>query len=307
VARRLAELPILAALAGACTISFSAILYRLAHVSPSTGAFYRCFWAVPPLYVLARREERLYGPRDRRSRALAAVAGVFFAFDLVFWHRAIDDVGAGLATVLGNLQVVLVGPIAWLVLRERLGGRSLAAIPVALAGVVLISGAVGHGAYGRNPGLGAMYGVLTGLAYTGFILALRQGNADTRRPAGPLADATAVAAVGSALLGLGFGDFSLRTPWAAFGWLVLLALSSQVLGWLLISVSLARLPAALTSVLLTLQPVLSVLFAAAIFAESPSSLQLVGIAFVLAGLLVASTGRTQIRRKADPVAVGTAP
>src|SRR5581483_10696935 len=124
------ESPISTALLGAVTIAFSAILFRLSHVSPSTGSFYRCAWAVPPLVLLAYLEDRRYGPRPLRSRLLAAVAGVFFAFDLVLWGRAIDDVGAGLATVLGNLQVVLVGPVAWIVLRERLSARALAAIPV---------------------------------------------------------------------------------------------------------------------------------------------------------------------------------
>jgi drug/metabolite transporter (DMT)-like permease len=293
VTRGLDDRPILVALGGAFAIAFSGILFRLAHVSPSTGAFYRCLWAVPPLLLLAHLEDQRYGPRDRRVRGLAAIAGVFLAVDLVLWHRAIDEVGAGLATVLGNLQVVLVGPIAWLLLRERLDRRALAAIPIALLGVVFISGAIGSGAYGRNPGLGVAYGLLVCLAYTGFLLVLRQGSTDLRRAAGPLADATAVAVVGSALLGLALGEFTARTSWSAQGWLVLLALSSQVLGWLLISVSLPRLPAALTSVLLTLQPVLSVLFAAAILSEAPSALQLVGVALVLAGLLVASTGRRE--------------
>lgn len=291
--RRAGESPIVTALVGAVTISFSAILFRLSHVSPSTGAFYRCAWAVPPLLLLAFLEDRRHGRRPLRSRLPAAAAGVFFALDLVFWHRAIEDVGAGLATVLGNLQVVLVGPIAWLVLRERLSPRALAAIPVSLAGVVFISGALGAHSYGRNPGLGVIYGVLTGFAYAGFLLCLRQGSSDLRRVAGPLADATLVAAVGSVLLGLAYRDFSIAPSLRAQGWLVLLALSSQVLGWLIISVSLPRLPAALTSVLLTLQPVLSVLFAAAILGESPSSLQLVGVAFVLAGLLVASVGQRE--------------
>ncbi len=81
---------------------------------------------------------------------------------------------------------------------------------------------------------------------------------------------------------------------------MLLALTSQVLGWLVISISLPRLPAALTSVLLTLQPVLSVLFAAAILGEAPSGLQLLGVVFVLAALLVASAGRREPRRAAEP-------
>ena len=64
----------------------------------------------------------------------------------------------------------------------------------------------------------------------------------------------------------------------ATGWLIVLALSSQVVGWLLITVSLGRLPAAKTSVLLTLQPLLAVLFAALLVDERPSPLQLVGAA-----------------------------
>jgi drug/metabolite transporter (DMT)-like permease len=291
VKRRLVETPVLAALVGAFCIAFSGILFRVAHVSPSTGAFFRCLWALPPLWWLARREDLRYGPRSRRARLLAAGAGAFFAVDLVAWHHAVEEVGAGLSTVLGNLQVVLVGPIAWLLLGERLRGRTLAAIPVSLGGVVLISGAVGSGAYGRNPALGVLYGVVTALAYTGFLLTLRRGSADLRRVAGPLCDATVVAAIGSALLGVAFGELDLTPSLRAQGWLVLLGLSSQALGWLVIAVSLPRLPAALASVLLTLQPVLSVLFAGAILGEAPSALQLVGVAAVLASLVIVSWGR----------------
>ena len=207
------------------------------------------------------------------------------------WHHGVEEVGAGLATVLGNLQVVLVGPIAWLLLHERLRTRTLAAIPISLGGVVLISGVVGSGAYGRNPGLGVMYGIVTALSYTGFLLTLRHGSADLRRVAGPLTDATVVAAFGAALFGAAFGELDLTPSLRAQGWLVLLALSSQALGWLVIAVSLPRLPAALTSVLLTFQPVLSVLFAGAILGEAPSAVQLLGVAGVLASLLLASSGR----------------
>jgi len=294
--RRLHDRPILAALAGALAISFSGILYRVAHVSPTTGALYRCVWALPALGVLAFLENRRYGPRPLKSRALAWLAGLFFAIDLVAWHQGIEEVGAGLATVLGNLQVVLVGLLAWAILREKPPGRSLAAIPVALVGVVLISGAFEHGAYGRNPGLGVAYGILTAFAYSGFLLVLREGNRDLRRPAGPLFDATLVSALGTIAIGLVWGNLDWTPSWSAQGYLILLALSSQALGWLLISITLPRLPAALTSVLLTFQPVLSVLFAWAILSESPSGLQLGGVALVLSGLLIVSAGRRQERR-----------
>jgi drug/metabolite transporter (DMT)-like permease len=283
--------PTLPALAGAVAIAFSAILYRYADVSPSTGAFFRCAYAVPPLLLLAWWEDRRLGPRPWRTRAWAWLAGAFFAADLLLWHHSIEYVGAGLATVLGNTQVVLVGVLAWLIYRERPSTPLLVAIPIAMGGIVLISGVLEEGAYGDDPLLGVVYGVLTGVAYTGFLLTLRHGSSDLRRVAGPLYDATLAAAVLIIPAGLVLGDLDFVPPPSAQAWLIALALSSQVVGWLLITVSLPRLPAVVTSVLLTLQPVCSVLFAAVLLGEDPSSLQLLGVAAILSGLLLASAAR----------------
>ena len=86
------------------------------------------------------------------------------------------------------------------------------------------------------------------------------------------------------------------------GLAVLLALSSQVLGWLLISVSLPRLPAVLTSILLMLQPVATVFLGAVLLSEAPSAVQLAGVAVVLAGVAVATIRpRTPVAAR-DPAA-----
>jgi drug/metabolite transporter (DMT)-like permease len=279
------------AVAGALTIAFSAILVKQSDASPSTAAIFRCAYALPVLGALAWREDRRLGPRARRDRTLAAIAGVAFAADLIFWHHAIRDVGAGLSTVLGNLQVAFVPLAAWVVLGEHPGRRVLATLPLVICGVVLISGALEHGAYGDDPTGGVLFGVATGLAYAAFILVLRAGGGDLRRPAGPLFDATWVAALTAVAAGLVVGDAHLVPSWPEHAWLVTLALSSQVMGWLLISASLPRLPAALTSLLLTIQPVCSVLLAAALFGEAPSALQIVGVAAILAGLVLVARVR----------------
>jgi drug/metabolite transporter (DMT)-like permease len=304
VLRGVGERPVFAVLVGAVAIAFSGILFRLSHVSASTGAFYRCVFALPPLWVLARRETRRFGRQSRRAVALAWVAGAFFAADLILWHNGIEQVGAGLATVLGNTQVVLVGLLAWAILGERPQRSSLAAIPVVGFGVLLISGVLESGAYGSNPGLGVLYGLLTGLAYSGFLLALREGSRDLRRPAGPLFTATLASALGCAAIGAAVGDLDLTPSWAAIGWLILLALSSQVLGWLLISTSLPRLPAVTTSILLTFQPVCSVIFAALIVDESPSWLQLAGAGCILMGLVTATIGRREAAPAPEPELAG---
>ncbi len=282
-----------AAVLGASAIAFSAILVRLSEATPVTAAVFRCAYALPPLALLARLEARRFGPRDARARSITWIAGVLLAIDLVFWHHAIEAVGAGLATVLGNLQVVVVAVLAHFLLRERVTRSILVAILTALVGVVMISGVLEQGAYGENPSLGVLFGVLTSVSYAGFLLVLRRGAADLRGVAGPLFDATLSATVVAAAIGAVGGGLALEPSWPAHGWLIALALTSQVMGWLLISVSLPRLPAALTSVLLLVQPVGSVALGVVLLDEAPSALQLAGVALILSGVVLAARDRAR--------------
>ena len=278
---------------GALALAFSGILFRLSHTSPETGAFFRCLFALPPLYLLMRWEERRWGRRTLRERGYAWVAGVFFAADLLFWHHAIEFVGAGLATVLSNTQVVFIGVLSWLFAAERPHRLVLASIPVVSVGVVLVSGLLEKGAYGANPARGTVYGLLTGVSYTVFLLVLRRGQRGVVGPGGPLFDSTLSCTVVCLVTGLVIGDLDWTPSAAALGWLILLALLTQFLAWILVAISLPRLPAVVTSVSLTFQPVCTVLFAAAILGESPSALQLVGAGTIVSGLVVASLARRE--------------
>lgn len=285
------ERPILTGIAGALCIASSGVMVRLADASPTTVAIWRCLYALPFLGVLALMEDRRFGPRTSSSRKLAALAGICFAADLILWHHAIAAVGAGLATVLGNLQVLVVGLLAWFLLGERPPKQIFFAIPVVLCGVVLISGVLGQGAYGDDPALGVIYGALTSLAYAGFLLILRHGASDLRRVAGPLFDATFVSAVACIAFGAVTGEMDLSPSWPSHGWLFTLALTSQVIGWLLISSSLPRLPAALISMLLLVQPVGALALGALALEEAPSLVQLAGAALILAGVVVSTARR----------------
>jgi len=158
---RIAARPQLAALAGALFIGFSGIFYRYAEVSPETATVFRSLYGLPVLGAVAWLERRRFGGMPGSSIRLAALAGIFFAADLLLWHHAIEFIGAGLATVLGNLQVVVVALVAWALLRERPARTTLLALPVVVAGVVLISGVLDGAAYGEDPLLGVGLGILT--------------------------------------------------------------------------------------------------------------------------------------------------
>jgi len=290
---------------GAACISASAILIKLAGTGPATAAFYRCFLALPILFALAVVERRRRGPRRLAAHLGAIAAGAFLAIDLVLWNHTIADVGAGIATLLGNLQVLFVALAAWVLLRERPGRRFLVALPVVMAGVVLVSGLAGAGAGDSHPLAGIVFGIGTSLSYAAFLLILRQTSAGTRHIAGPLAEVTTTAALGSLLLGLAFGGLQLGVPWASLRWLLLVAITSQTVGWLLITSSLPRLPAAVSSLLLLLQPVAAMGLAAAVLAERPSLAQLAGAVLVCGGVLAASRAspppRERDRAGTEPV------
>lgn len=287
----IARRPRISALAGALCIAFSGIFFRYANVEASTGTVFRCLYALPFLGILGWYEARRYGRLSGAEIRLAVIAGVFFAADLTFWHHAIGQVGAGLATVLGNMQVVVVAVAAWLIFGERPSRGIAIALPIMVAGLILISGVVGSGAYGANPALGVVLGLLCALSYSGYLMVTRHGNRDPRRPASVLFFASLSTAIVGAIVGTALREFDPIPSWPAHGWLLVLAFTSQVAGYLLISFSLPRLPAALTSVILMVQPVTTVVLAAVLLGEDPSVFQLGGVGLVIAGLLVANLGR----------------
>jgi drug/metabolite transporter (DMT)-like permease len=294
----LANRPRWAAIGGAALLAFSGIFFRFSGVSPSTASVFRCAYALPLLFVLARYEDRQAGGRDRRSRIFALAAGIFFACDLLLWMHAVEQVGAGLGTVLANLQVVIVALVGWLLLGERPSSRTLTAIPFVVAGSALISGVLERGAYGADPALGVIFGLGAAVAYSGYLLLIRRGNRD-RRVFGPLFDASIAAAGMALVVGLVVGDLDLAPSWPAHGWLLLVALTSQVLGYGLVNVALPRLPAALTSILLLAQPIMTVAVAAVVLAEAPSPLQLLGVGLILGGLAFATAPVGRMRGAAS--------
>jgi drug/metabolite transporter (DMT)-like permease len=256
---------------------------------------FRALFGLPLLGLVAFLEHRRYGGLPSRTVRLALLAGVFFAGDLLFWHHAIEAGGAGLARVLGNLQVLIVGGVAWLAFGERPSRNTFFALPVVLVGIALISGAIGGRAFGANPGLGVVLGVATAFCYAGYLLIIRRGGRDLRRPAGPVAIATVSTAVVAALVGLAMGDLDPTPAPASLAWLAVLGLTSQSLGYLLISLSLSRLPAVLTSMILLAQPVMTVVLGIVLLHEAPTANQLLGVGLVIGGIAVATVPFDRLR------------
>jgi drug/metabolite transporter (DMT)-like permease len=177
-------------------------------------------------------------------------------------------------------------------------------LPVVLAGVILVSGILGGHAAGLDPVAGAGFGLGTSAAYACFLLILRTTAGTTQHVAGQLADATAGAAIGSVVLGLMFGGLRFEIPWPSLGWLLVLAMLSQTAGWLLITSSLPRLPASVSSLLLLLQPAAAMVLADLVLGERPTLTQIGGAVLVCLGVLAVARTAAQRPVPADVPATG---
>jgi drug/metabolite transporter (DMT)-like permease len=299
--------PLPLAVAGTACISSSAVLMQLAGTSASLTALGRCAFALPVLAALVWLDRRRGAARlAARNRWLARFAGLFLAADLVVWSHAISDIGAGLGTVVPNLQVLILSVLGWLILGERPRRSLLLASPVMVAGLALVAGLGGGHAYGADPAAGVLAGAFVAVLYSIYVFTLRHATAADRdgirpSPVATLFEATLGAAAGSVVAGLALHDFHFGHPgaahtwqahnWQALGWLALLAITSQVIGWLLITASMSRLPAWTIGVVLLIQPAGSVSLGYLILNERPSLQQMAGVGLMLVGVLAAVGGR----------------
>ena len=268
---------------GAAAIGFAPIFVRLTETGPAAAGFWRLLFALPWLLLLAFRP----GVKTEGAGVpwkWTGLAGMFFALDLLFWHYGVTYTSVTNATVLTNLTPVVVTLSAWFFFRERPRRMFVAGLALALAGAMTM--AFSHsGAQGVNPPLGDLLSVVTALWYGGYFIAIGRAR--------QAADATRVmlwsTAIGAPLLLV--AALVLREdlrPDSLAGWGACAALGVvHVVGQGAIAWSLGRLPTALASVVVFVQPVVAAGLGWAIFGEPVGLIQGLGGVIALVGVAVA--------------------
>ncbi|MGP5054411.1 DMT family transporter [Brachybacterium paraconglomeratum] len=272
-----------AVLSGALCLSVSAILVKLAGVDAATTAMLRCAIAVLVLVPLMLGERARRGRLSGRGVGWAIAAGVALGVDYAAWTAAIYQVGAGISTVLINVQVIVLPLLAFLFDRERVTVRFLWALPLMLLGISLVGGLWDMAAPGGQAVTGTLLGLVAGVGYGIYLFLTRRA---TKREPGrmiqTLAWATASATVTTTVIALFSGGLQL-TGISARSWvlLVVLAVLGQVIAWLLIHHGSIRLEPVTTAALLLIQPVLALGLSALTLAEYPTLFQLLGAVIVV--------------------------
>ena len=271
---------------GILCIGMSAIWVKWADLPGLVSAFYRVFIAalvLTPWWLLSRR--RL---PQRRALALTGLGGAFFALDLVLWNTALLVTSAAQATLLANNAPLWVGLGALLIFHEKLPRLYWIGLLLALAGMTLVARPAG--AQGLVLDSGSLMALAASLFYAAYLLSTQR----VRSTTDTLTFMTVSVVSSAALLLLAcLLTGAQLTGFSATTWLALLGLGlvSQVGGWLSINFVLGVLPATQVSVSLLGQVVVTAVLAAIIFGETPTAVQTVGAAAVLAGIYLVLKAR----------------
>ncbi|WP_416463481.1 DMT family transporter [Sphingomonas sp. VDB2] len=238
-------------------------------------------------------------PRGRRlGLHLAAGAMLHGLYLTVSWWAVSRGMPAGIMSLLGATQPLMVAVASVALLGERLPGRSWAGLAIAIGGVVCVllpalerSGA---GAIGLVP---VVAGVIAVIAMTGGTLIQRGAIAGD-----PILMSGAAQNLGGALVAIAatliVGEWRWDNDpllWIGLGWSVLglSAAGLSLLVWLVRHQGPTRM-----SMLLLLVPPLAAIEAWLLFGERLGPVQLVGFALALGGVLL---GRSQGKKMAEVV------
>ena len=241
--------------------------------------------------------------RVPRGRALLLITGLgIVGFAGVQWtyNVAINRLPLGIALLLEYLGPVLV--VLWVrfVRRESVHQRMWPALVLAVGGLAVVS-QVWHGL--TLDGLGVTMALGAAVCFAAwFLLGEHTGSADVGGPLHVILWAFAAATLMMNLVqpawtadALGddvsmLGRFAETTipSWGAMAWVVLLG---TVAPFFLLLLALRVLSATVVSVVAMLEPVVAALVGWVWFAETLNLVQLVGMAAVLVGILLAQTAR----------------
>lgn len=281
-----------ALIAGNVALALGPWLVRLADTGPVSAAFWRLFLPIPLIAFLAWRA-RTPGRLDRKLALLVMAAGVFFATDLASWHIGIERTRLGNAVLFGNSGSVILMIWGLIALRRAPSGREAAGVLAAMTGAAILLGRSLE--ISTQTFIGDLFCLFAGLCYAFYLLPAQRARAEL----GQWSVLLLISLAASPLL-LSAALFAGEPVWpgeAGWGPVLLLALSSQIIGQGLLVYSLRHFPPLIIGMALLTQPAIGACVGWFVFGELLVPLDIFGMVLLGAALMLARTASPRVRSK----------
>jgi len=225
--------------------------------------------------------------------------GIALGADIALFFSAVKLTSIVNATIIGAMQPVVVGVVAARFFGERIGLRNVAWSLVALTGtVVVVAAGADDGTSDLRGDLLALGAMLTWSAYFIASKNSRRTMTSTEFTAGTALWTMAICAP----LGFVFGQDMSWPSATNWGWLVLMAATSGLIGHAMMNWSLVRIPLWVGSTFTLLIPVFSALLAWAVLGEAVTVVQAIAMAVVIGALAVVVRNQSQpVPARVEPV------
>ena len=269
-----------ALLIGSSLLAFGPWLVRLSDVGPVAAGFWRLALALPFLFLIARMAGQPVHWPGRTLGIIIAVAAFFFAADLAAWHAGIHMTKLGNATLFGNVASFAFAAWGLWLVRSWPSPIQAAALILAAVGAALLMGSSAELSL-RNL-QGDMLALSAGLLYAGYLIAVERA----REKLAPLPLLFLASAFGAAMLlpsSTLLGERIFPDDWT---FVVLLAISSQVLGQGLLVYAIGALPPLVVGLTLLTQPAISAFIGWIVYGETLQPFDWVGAAAIAAALVL---------------------
>lgn len=271
-----------ALLAGNAALALGPWLVRLSDTGPVSAGFWRLILPVPILAFLAWRS-RSPGPLDKKLTVLCLIAGGFFAVDLASWHIGIERTRLANATLFGNAGSIILMVWGLIAARRAPSGREGVGVIAAIAGAGILLGRSME--ISATTFIGDLFCLAAGIFYAFYLLPAQRARAALGSWFVLLLVSLTAAPI---LLCMGIAAGEPVWPGAA-GWtpILVLALSSQVIGQGLLVFSLRNFPPLVIGMALLTQPAIAATVGWLAFGELLEPLDIFGMMLVGAALVLA--------------------
>jgi drug/metabolite transporter (DMT)-like permease len=281
-----------AVLVGSAVLALGPWLVRLSGVGPVAAGFWRLALALPFLFAIAALTRQPVHWPGRRLGLLVGAAAFFFAADLAVWHFGIHMTKLGNATLFGNTSSFVFAAWGLWLARRWPSPLQAAALGLAAVGVVLLMSSSAE-LSARNFH-GDLLTLTAGLLYTGYLITVQHVRGSLK----PMPLLFLSSAFGAAMLlpvSLALGERIIPGDWT---WVLVLALSSQVIGQGLLVYGIGHVQPLIVGLVLLSQPAISGFVGWTVYGERLTLLDWLGAATIAAALVLVRLPQRGLREPA---------
>jgi drug/metabolite transporter (DMT)-like permease len=262
--------------AGILTISFDALLVRLAAVDGWNVAFWRGLLMAMAMYLFGKWQSDA-GAKSAPDCKVVWLAGATLAISSLSLVLAFTLTKVANAVVILSSAPLFTAILSHIFMSEKCAHRTWFSILVCIGGVLwVMSGSIGNINY-----IGDLLAVVCALSIGVYLTLFR------RHPAMSMTKVITRGGLLMALLTLPIAT-PLQLPWSSYGWLAISGLVQMPLGLVLMTIGTRYLPAAEVSLFLLLETIMAPIWVWLILGEVPPTTTFAGGGLILLTLILHS-------------------